>query len=407
MKNRLNIKPAGNETAIWLLRLSSLFRNMLFVLPVIVLLYQSKGMSLGDFFLIQGIFGLAHFLFEIPSGYLSDVFSRKKILCIGFSLWVIGYIVLYFGNTFWWVLTTEAIWGIGLALITGTQEAYTYDLLKRIKREKSFLKEEGRIQTYMQAGSAIGALTGSALYAVIGGEIILLTIAVSTIAFGMVLFLPELPESRRKVVLETSPLKDILGIVKFSVKHPEIKWFMLYPALLGACTLALMWLLQPTMESVGIPVAFFGIFVSLNLLSRVMGAHQAHHVFDYLGVRKSAIMPIGIILIGLICALAAQHVSNPYILYTLITVLAIVPAVQMMFRLVFASLIHHRIQSNERGTVLSISQMVKSACNSIMMILMKFLLDGAGITTALICIPLFLILALYPLRQILKVKENV
>lgn len=53
-----------------ILRFGYFCNNLMFVIPVIVLVYTQKGITVGDFFLIQGIFRLAVFL--IVAKFLLD-----------------------------------------------------------------------------------------------------------------------------------------------------------------------------------------------------------------------------------------------------------------------------------------------------------------------------------------------
>ena len=112
------------------------------IVPVIVLVYTSKGITVGDFFLIQGIFRLAAFLFEIPSGYMSDCLSRRRVMIAGGVSTIAGYVSIALASGFWTLIMGEALLGIASALFSGTLEAYTYDLLKRNKTQKQFLKEQ-------------------------------------------------------------------------------------------------------------------------------------------------------------------------------------------------------------------------------------------------------------------------
>ena len=217
------------------------------IIPVAVLLYQDKGITLGDFFLIQGLFRIAAFALEIPSGYVSDVFSRRKVLFIGALIWLAGNVGLYFAYGFWQIALCEMSFGFAAALFSGTKEAYAYDLLKRMKREKQFLQENGSIATYASTASFTATIAGGILYPVLGNGIIAVETVAALLAVICTFLLPELKEVRRKIAPESSPMQDVAKIVKMSVKHPEINLFMLFPALFGAFTIVLLWILQPTM----------------------------------------------------------------------------------------------------------------------------------------------------------------
>ena len=94
------IPKVSDNIALRLLKWSEFFYYFLIILPVILILYQNKGITVGDFFLIQGISRIATFLLEIPSGYLSDVFSRRRVLIMGAVLFLMGNIWLYQGYGF-------------------------------------------------------------------------------------------------------------------------------------------------------------------------------------------------------------------------------------------------------------------------------------------------------------------
>ena len=157
-------------STLWLLRLGSFCSNFMLMVPVAVLIYTGKGVTVGDFFLIQGLFRLAAFLFEIPSGYLSDRFSRRKVLILGALIQALGFATLALAYGFWEIVFGEALCGIASALFSGTLEAYTYDLLKRNNTQKHFLKEYGSIQTFGMSASFIASVIGGLLYKYTGGS---------------------------------------------------------------------------------------------------------------------------------------------------------------------------------------------------------------------------------------------
>ena len=215
----------SDETALRLLKWSEFFLMFMLIIPVAVLLYQDKGITLGDFFLIQGLFRIAAFALEIPSGYVSDVFSRRKVLFIGALIWLAGNVGLYFAYGFWQIALCEMSFGFAAALFSGTKEAYAYDLLKRMKREKQFLQENGSIATYASTASFTATIAGGILYPVLGNGIIAVETVAALLAVICTFLLPELKEVRRKIAPESSPMQDVAKIVKMSVKHPEINLF--------------------------------------------------------------------------------------------------------------------------------------------------------------------------------------
>lgn len=397
----LNLKKVSNATALKLLKIIQFCMYFMLIVPIITLLYQDKGVSVGDFFLIQGIFAFTCFFIEIPSGYMSDRFSRKNVMLFGGIFTLVAMVILFYAYGFWQLALAETLLGFSSALFSGTQEAYVYDLLKRLKKEKKFLREYGSVNTWGQMSSFIATILGGTLFAIIGNWVVALQGLAAFVGVVCIMLLPELTEVRRKVAPESSPLKDIAGIVKMAVKHPELKWLMLFPALYGSFTLVLMWGLQPTMQGAGVATTLFGFFVGVNQFSRVLCAKFSNGVYERFGAKK--------IIIGLCCLLAVApllviltlNVKSMPIVYVLCLFLAFVPATQKMISLVFNTLVHHRIKSQERGTVLSVASMYVTLCNGSMMILMKPMLDGVGLGWAMVLLLCLMVVLFIPFKKVL------
>jgi MFS family permease len=57
-------------------------RWFLIIMPVITIFYREHGLTHQEVFIIQACFAVAVVLFEIPTGYFSDVLGRKKSLLV-------------------------------------------------------------------------------------------------------------------------------------------------------------------------------------------------------------------------------------------------------------------------------------------------------------------------------------
>ncbi len=366
-----------------ILRFGYFCNNLMFIVPVIVLVYTQKGITVGDFFLIQGIFRLAAFLFEIPSGYMSDCFSRKNVLILGAIFSFFGFSTLALANGFFTIMLGEALLGIASALNSGTLEAYTYDLMKRNKTQKQFLKEFGSIMTFGSTASFIASVLGGILFVHIGGNNILwLEALFVVIGISAFVFLPQLTEVKRKVK-HTTAIKDAIGITYNTIKNPKLRNLILFPSLLGSFTIIMLWIMQPIMETVHIPVELFGFYIGLNQFSRIIFSKYAYKICDKYGDLNTSIITVLDIAIGLVIGILMMHTTSMALMYVLCAIMAITPAMQSLNKLQYNSLIHHSIRSTERGTVLSTKAMVSTIVGAVFLIVAKFLLDECGILATL------------------------
>lgn len=396
------------KRGLYLLQAGWFFHNFMLVLPVIVLVYTQRGISVGDFFLIQGIFRLVAFLFEIPSGYLSDRFSRRRVMIMGGAFCVAGFSVIAMAYGFWAIVLGEALLGVASALFTGTLEAYTYDLLKRNKTQKQFLKEFGNIMTFGSAASFVAAIFGGILFARFGGDCLLwvqiLFALMSVFAFC---FLPELLEVKR-VVKNKTAIADALGITWHTLQNPRLRSLILFPAMFGAFTIVLLWISQPIMETAMVPVQLFGLYLGIKQFSEIVLSKYAYKICERYGEIKVSIITIGAIVLSIFMGLVAIYAPSMTLVYVVCSVLAMLPAVRVLNNLQYNTLIHHSIKSQERGTVLSTRAMVSTVCGAMTLMLAKVLLDGFGITATLVvflCMTVLLVWALKKVSEFLVTRK--
>ena len=383
------------------LKLGWFCHNFMLIVPVIVLIYTQKGVTVGDFFLIQGIFRLAAFLFEIPSGYMSDCLSRKRVMIAGAVFLLAGFVTIAVAYGFWTLVLGEALLGISSALFSGTLEAYTYDLLKRNKTQKQFLKEFGNITTWAGIASFVAMILGGILYGYIGVNILWIEALFAVFTIFAFLFLPELLEVKR-IVKHKQALQDAISITTRTLKNPKLRNLIFFPSLFGAFTIILFWILQPIMETVNIPVGLFGFYLGINQVFIIVLSKYAYKICEKLGEIQTSVITIGTIVMGVTMGLLATHVQSMPIIYVACALMAMTPSFRVLNNLQYNTLIHHSIKSNERGTVLSTRAMVSTVVGAIGLIIAKFLVDGFGITTTLVFVFVMVVLLIWSLKNVVK-----
>ena len=68
-------------------------------------------------------------LFEIPTGIVADVYSRKWSMVIGYVIWGIGFLIQGLIPIYPVVLVSQLIWGLGFTFVSGAPEAWLVDEL--------------------------------------------------------------------------------------------------------------------------------------------------------------------------------------------------------------------------------------------------------------------------------------
>ncbi len=392
-------------TAVRILRISQFCQEFMPIIPIIILIYTHKGITVGDFFLIQGIFRLAAFLFEIPSGYLSDRFSRRHVLILGAIIHVVACAELALAYGFWQIILGEALFGIAGALFSGTFEAYTYDLLKRNHTQKHFLKEMGSISTWAATASFIATIIGPQIYQFTGGNgppLFWITGGFGLLQTILLFMVPELTEVVRKKQKNKSAFMDAIGITYNTMKNPKLRNLIIFPALFAAFTITLFWMVQTIMGLSHIPVWLFGFYVGFNHFARIFSAKYAYKVCNKFGEMTTSMLSILTLTIGITMGFVALYAPNMTIVYIAIAIMACTPAIQKMNSLQYNTLIHHDIESNERGTVLSTRAMVSTLLGAAMLSVTKYLYDYFGAEITLLTLLFATVLLMISLKQTRK-----
>ena len=131
---------------------------------------------------------LACFIFEIPTGIVADVYSRKLSIVIGGVLTGVGFILEGSISSFIFVLVAQIVWGLGSTFISGSLEAWIAEEEKNKDLDEIYIKGA-------QAGQ-IGAFIAIVLSTVIANFSVRLPIIVSGVLFIILalflwLYMPE------------------------------------------------------------------------------------------------------------------------------------------------------------------------------------------------------------------------
>ena len=89
--------------------------------------------------LVGTVLELSVFLFEIPTGIIADVFSRRLSIIIGYMVIGMGYLLLGLFPRFDIILLSQVIWGIGSTFISGANQAWISDEIGEKRANRSFI----------------------------------------------------------------------------------------------------------------------------------------------------------------------------------------------------------------------------------------------------------------------------
>ena len=109
--------------------------------------------------LVGTVLELSVLLFEVPTGVVADVFSRRLSVIIGHGMIGLGLILESFFPFFLPILLAQVVWGVGYTFTSGATQAWLSDEIGEERANRAFLAAN----RYGLAGAVVGVLAATSL----------------------------------------------------------------------------------------------------------------------------------------------------------------------------------------------------------------------------------------------------
>ena len=133
---------------------------------------QTAGLSPFQLVLIGTVLELSVFIFEVPTGIVADLYSRRRSVVIGMFLIGAGFVLEGLLPVFATMLVAQVIWGVGATFESGATEAWIADELGAERVGAAYLRAVQVGQLASLGGIAVAVALGSiylGLPLVVGG----------------------------------------------------------------------------------------------------------------------------------------------------------------------------------------------------------------------------------------------
>ena len=359
-----------NIVRLYLVKISKWFN---LVMPVVVLFYQDNGMSMHEIFVLKSIYSVAIVAMELPSGWMADVWGRKKTLVLGSILGSAGILMYSFSYGFWAFAVAEIILGVGHSFISGADSALLYDSLKSDGKTEKYVKHEGRITSAGNFAEAIAGVAAGFLAAISLRTPFYFQFFVASIAIpaSITLIEPKLNAAHQFQSIK----KMMQNIRDVFLTDTNLRISILLSAVTGTATLTFAWLVQPYFKSIGLPVELFGVlWTALNLTVGVSSAF-AFRIEGVFSRRQEILFIVfsltaGYLLSGI--AVVREGLVFLFLFY----------AVRGLATPVFKNYINRYTQSDVRATMLSVRNFVIRISFAVIGPLLGWMTDNVSLNTA-------------------------
>lgn len=333
---------------IWKIYAYCFFLSFLLIMPILVPYWESHGLKISEIFLLQGIFGGALLLFDLPAGYLADLLGRRKIMILGSAMTASSYVVLWLGTTFSHFVVFEILVGLGLSLQSGCDVALLFSQITKLHSQKSTAQYLGKRIMVQNLGEALAALLGGAL-ATISLSLPVMINAITP--WFVVLFALLIHEPVEAKLPRVSHLANFMQIHKALFGHSRLLTLVIANLVFYSfATYCAVWSLQPYWKERGLGIAMFGyLWAGYNLLNAIV-AHFAHQIEKKIGSVSAiliiAVAPvIGYLGMGFVGGLAGIFFSMAF------------PICRALNFVIFMDALNHRIPPEIRATANSIGSL--------------------------------------------------
>jgi len=329
----------------------------LLIMPIVVPFYVSNGLSMHEVFLLQAAYSIIIVLFEIPSGYLADLFGRKKTIVFGVILDFIGFFIYASSTSFSGFLIAEIILGLGQSMVSGADSALLYEsVLEKKGDSKEYTRYEGRLTSIGNFSESIAGITGGFIAIISFRMPYIVQTAIAFLAIPIAFTLHE----PRMYLANTKPnwiqFKSFLAEAFY--KNKQLSSVILFSSITGACTLTLAWVVQPFFKNIEVPIMYYGVLwtiINFSVGIASLFAYKAEQAFSlqlnfifiavflpicylFLGVSSIGYWGLLVILVGyLIRGFASPIFKNEINKYTTIANRATILSVRnFLIRVVFS-----------------------------------------------------------------------
>lgn len=274
-----------------------------------VALLAMRGFSMLEIGMLESIFHIVSFCFEIPSGVAADVFGRKKTLVLGQICSLLSSVLMILSGGFWTTALAIGCSALSYNLASGTREALAYDSLKQAGRERDynrFVSQE--MMLYRITNSTATLCAGLAIYLGYRKAYLLdclFGVGAILIGFGLHEIQPEKAEKQARERL----VNVFTESWKFLKENKTAKEIMMVNALVGAVSTLVLFFLQAKLPLAGLENALLGPALFIMGLGAALGARMVVHFSGSL-YRKILLWST----MGVVFAFAMTFTGNPYVM---------------------------------------------------------------------------------------------
>lgn len=322
------------------------------------------GISFMEVMLLQSYFTFIIFVLEIPSGAIADFFGKKRGLSLA-AVVLVGAVLFYslVPNLILFIIG-ETLWAFGIALISGTDQAFLYNTLKSLGKEEELPRYVARNRTVVLIASVISGPLGSTFAQFISLQFCMFFLVFtysSAFLISLTFHEPPFYQDNGKHPNEKRRYLSILKEGFKQLKQNKVLRILCFQrVIIEVLIFSMFWIYQPYLIELNVPILYFGFIGAMFSITNIAFTN-IWPVF----LRKTKQKAKLLMTIDLITGIAFIILGFLTNLVLGIIFLLIVVAFGYPRNLLFVNGINKNVDSENRATVLSTINMFSSIIRAI------------------------------------------
>jgi MFS family permease len=384
---------------IYIFWLASFIMGIDLIGPILLIFFKDwGGLSQTQTQMLQSWFMLCVFILETPTGVFGDVKGKKYSVLIGYGLIMVGALTYSIIPNIWIFVLAEFLFAMGAAFTSGAEEAWIYDISKKLKIEDKYREISVTKNNLAMLGMLTAAILFIPLSRVLPVQHIFKFKILST-GLSLLLLAVFIPPTDGKK--ENSLKPDYIGTAKRGFKlfkdNINLRKLTIYLSILGSTSYFVIWLYQEALKVLDVSNEMFGVYRIVLLVAEiVMGIVGA--VLINRSKSKRVYSSIALVVsMGFLLAAILKSVVG------VIFLLILAGGLGLQIRGLLSKELNEEIDSDQRATVLSFKSMVSRLILTVFNPLMGFVVDSRGVFVAFTVLGVVSLLAVF-LKPKFKLK---
>lgn len=330
----------------------SFLKNFDISSAVWVLYMGYRGLPLWQIGIVEGIFHIASFLFEVPSGALADLFGRKRVMIAGRICYALAAVIQIFSTNIYGFSIAFIICALSYNLNSGSEEALLYDSLKAVGKEGKYMSVYSRLDVVMQVAAGIATVAGGILaqksYQLC--YLVIVLVAVLSVLPAMWLEEPPRTEARQGKKQEKTGLKEHFTVTYQVIRdNPGILNILLYFPVVAAFSTALYFYGQQYYAEAGFDRIAISFIMLGNVAASCIGALYSEKLLHLFGNKTKYLASV--------CMGLAVLCVSRYHIWLSIPAFWLVGFCDAVLLPIESGSLNKLIPSGQRATIISVSSM--------------------------------------------------